>query len=101
MIDDLPPARWYIGATAVTQATAMLEISVTRGTNTAAQKAGFIRTAFAALERLLGHGAALHPASYVIVRELPAGDWGFGGQTQHARQLARTRTAASGSTARV
>jgi 4-oxalocrotonate tautomerase len=92
MIDDLPPARWTIGAAAVTQATAMLEISVTQGTNTAAQKAGFIKTAFAALERLLGHGEALHPASYVIVRELPAGDWGYGGQTQQARQLARAKT---------
>lgn len=36
----------------------------------------------------------LAEASYVIVRELPATDWGYGGQTQKARQLARA--AASG-----
>lgn len=27
-------------------------------------------------------------ASYVVVRELPATDWGYGGQTQAARKLA-------------
>lgn len=31
---------------------------------------------------------SLASASYVVVRELPATDWGYGGQTQVARKLA-------------
>jgi len=89
MIEELPLARWYIGATPVQQATAWLEISVTAGTNTAEQKAAFIAAAFAALQHHLGAGQPLAPASYVIVRELPASDWGYAGRTQAARQQAR------------
>jgi len=91
LIDDLPAARWYVGGQDVQRPTAMLEISITQGTNTAAQKAAFIEAAFNELERQLGHGRPLEEASYVIVRELPATDWGYGGQTQQARQHARWR----------
>jgi 4-oxalocrotonate tautomerase len=89
IIEDLPAARWHIGGHAVRRATALLELSITQGTNTPQQKAAFIEAAFAELERQLGDGAPLEEASYVIVRELPAGDWGYGGQTQLARQRAR------------
>ncbi len=89
VIDDVPAARWHIAGTDVQRPTAMLEISITQGTNTAAQKAAFIARAFAELEAQLGHGQGLEPASYVIVRELPASDWGYGGQTQAARALVR------------
>jgi 4-oxalocrotonate tautomerase len=87
MMEELPAARWHVGAAAVQRATAWLEISITAGTNTPAQKAAFIEAAFAVLQRQLG--GSLEPASYVIVRELPATDWGYGGQTQWARQQAR------------
>jgi 4-oxalocrotonate tautomerase len=89
MVEALPAAHWYIGARAEAGPTAWLEISITAGTNTAAQKAAFIEAAHAALARHLGAGQPLAPASYVIVRELAAGDWGYGGQTQLARQLRR------------
>jgi 4-oxalocrotonate tautomerase len=92
MIEALPSACWYVGAAAVQRATAWLEISITAGTNTQAQKAAFIEAAFAVLQRQLG--GVMEPASYVIVRELPATDWGYGGQTQQARQ--RSRAAVSG-----
>jgi len=85
MFEELPPMRWYVGAAAVQRATAWLEISITAGTNSPAQKAAFIEAAFAVLQGRLG--GALEPASYVIVRELPASDWGYGGQTQAARKL--------------
>lgn len=94
MIEELPAARWYVGAAAVQRATAWLEISITAGTNTVAQKAAFIEAAFAALQGRLGAGQPLEPASYIIVHELPATDWGYGGQTQQARQ--RARAVASG-----
>ncbi len=90
MIDDLPAARWYVGAREAGP-TAMLEISITQGTNTAAQKKAFIEKTFAELQRQVGAGKPLEEASYVIVREVPATDWGYGGRTQLARQIERER----------
>ena len=89
MIDDVPAARWYVGGCNVQRPTAFLEISITAGTNTESEKAAFITAAFAELERQLGDGKPLENASYVIVRELPASDWGYGGQTQAQRGTAR------------
>lgn len=95
MIDDLPAARWYVGGVDVQRPTAFLEISITQGTNTAQQKTAFIAAAFAELQEQLGAGAPLADASYVIVRELPAGDWGYGGLTQAVRQAARAQPVAA------
>ncbi|MEP6825805.1 MAG: tautomerase family protein [Ramlibacter sp.] len=89
LIEDLPRGRWHIGGTPVERPTAFLEISVTQGTNTAEEKARFVQEAHAELRRQLAAGGELEEASYVIVRELAAGDWGYDGQTQRARQLAR------------
>jgi 4-oxalocrotonate tautomerase len=86
LVQSVP--RWFIGGRGVDLPTALLEIDITAGTNTAQQKADFVEAAHEALRLQLG---PLAPASYVIVRELPAGDWGYGGQTQRARQLARER----------
>ena len=88
LIEDLPAARWFIGARAAVRPTALLEISVTTGTNSAAQKAAFVEAAFAELARQLAPGSALEEASYVSVREVPASDWGYGGRTQQARSAA-------------
>lgn len=88
VIDDIPAARWHIGGTDVQGPTALLEISITQGTNTAQEKAAFIAAAFAELQDQLGAGQPLEPASYVIVREVPGTDWGYGGQTQAARRIA-------------
>ena len=88
-IDDLPAAQWYVGGEYVQRPTAMLEISVTAGTNTPAEKEAFVKAAFEELQRQLAHGGRLEEASYVIVRELPASDWGYGGRTQQSRQQER------------
>lgn len=87
LIEDLSAACWYIGAGEAERPTALLEISITAGTNTAEEKAAFIKAAFAELQQQLGNGGPLEEASYVIVRELPASDWGYGGRTQLARKL--------------
>ena len=89
LIEELPAARWFIGARPVQRPTALLEISVTAGTNTAAEKASFVEAAFDELQRRLAPGALLEEASYVIVREVAATDWGYGGKTQKARQALR------------
>lgn len=89
LIHTLPHAQWFIGAAAVTQPTAMLEIDITQGTNSAEQKATFVDAVWHTLAQHLAAGGPLAPASYVIVREVPATDWGYAGLTQHARQLQR------------
>lgn len=88
LIDTLPQGQWFIGGELPEHsgvATARLSIDITQGTNTPAQKAAFVEQVWQLLEQSLG---ALTEASYVIVRELPAGDWGYGGQTQAARRIA-------------
>jgi len=99
MIEDLPAAQWMVGGEPVQRPTALLEISITQGTNTAQEKAQFIQAAQEELRRQLAHGGPLEEASYVIVRELPATDWGYDGRTQldrqRARQLARQQAEAT------
>jgi 4-oxalocrotonate tautomerase len=90
LVDVLPPGSWFIGgeaaaATDPAPATARLAIHITQGTNTPAQKEVFVQAAWTLLNEVLG---PLAEASYVIVRELPAGDWGYGGRTQAARRVA-------------
>jgi 4-oxalocrotonate tautomerase len=89
VIEDLPDAQWFVGGRQSQRPTALLEISITQGTNTPPEKEAFIEAAFAELQRQLGGGGALEEASYVIVRELPATDWGYDGVTQWERKRAR------------
>lgn len=89
IIEDLPRARWIVGGRPVAGATALLEIALTAGTNTETEKAQFIEAAFRELQRQLAPDGDFEVASYVTVREVAATDWGYGGQTQRARQLER------------
>jgi 4-oxalocrotonate tautomerase len=89
LIESLPAGSWFIGVSESTAPAAQLEIAITAGTNSAEQKAEFIAACYAELQHQLAtDGEALASTSYVIVHELPAGDWGYGGQTQAARRLA-------------
>lgn len=62
LIESLPAEHWYVGGDAVQRPTALLEISITAGTNTAEEKAAFVSAAFAELQRQLGEGGALEEA---------------------------------------
>ncbi|HSV47895.1 MAG TPA: tautomerase family protein [Ramlibacter sp.] len=93
-IQDMPVAQWFVGGTEPAGPAAMLDISITAGTNTVAEKGAFVAAVFEELQRQLAPHGRLHPASYVSVHELPATDWGYGGQTQRQRQLAREAAAA-------
>ena len=95
VIDDLPRARWCVGGRTVQGSAAMLEIGITAGTNTEEEKARFIAAAFDELQRQLAPDGGFEVASYVTVRERPATDWGYGGRTQRARQLARATSGTS------
>ncbi len=82
------PGQWFIGGVAAeAQPTAKLGIDITTGTNSADEKAAFVAGAWQLLGHVLGGATGLAPASYVIVREVPATDWGYAGQTQAARRL--------------
>lgn len=86
LIQALPTSHWYVGAQKALRPTALLEISITAGSNSAQQKADFVAAAFTELQSQLGEGRGLEPASYVIVREVAATDWGYGGRTQAGRR---------------
>ncbi|KAA5604097.1 hypothetical protein F1188_17555 [Roseospira marina] len=81
LIETPSRARWTIGAGPQPTA-AHLEICVTAGTNSADEKRRFIRHA---MDRLRQAIPALPEASYVVVRDLPGGDWGYDGRTQADR----------------
>ncbi len=85
-VEPLPVDSWFVGGTVLgaEASGAVLEIRITEGTNTKAQKAAFIRAAFDALSAAL---PGLHPASYVTVHEPSADAWGYAGETQEYRHI--------------
>lgn len=101
VIEDLPDAAWFIGGRPLDQPSALLEISITAGTNSPAEKAAFIAAARAELARRTGRAGELATASYVVVRELPGTDWGYDGQTQAARAAAARTASAQAATGRL
>ncbi|GJE16596.1 tautomerase family protein [Methylobacterium marchantiae] len=86
LIEEVPAAAWQVGARPVSCA-AHIEAAVTAGTNSRREKADFIARADALLRRVLGDELPL--ASYVVVHEIAADAWGYGGRTQEHRRLAR------------
>lgn len=83
VVEELWPGRWFIAGRNPAEATALLEIRVTQGTNSGEEKEAFVRAAFEELREQMG---PLAEASYVIVQEVPATDWGYGGRTQAERK---------------
>lgn len=88
-VESLPRGQWFIGAAAVEsqgKAAFHLEIVVTEGTNSDAEKADFVAASYAALESALG---AVALTSYVIIRDVDGRAWGYGGMSQAARKEVR------------
>jgi 4-oxalocrotonate tautomerase len=73
---------WTVGGIEPPRA-AHLDALVTAGTNTEAEKATFLAQAMALLTEAAG---ALPEATYVVVREVPATDWGYDGLSQAFRK---------------
>jgi 4-oxalocrotonate tautomerase len=87
------PADWFCGGRSLTDqgvASFWLDIHITDGTNTKDEKAAFIAETFKAMGKLIG---PLHNESYVHVHDVRADAYGFGGQTQERRYIARAVTA--------
>jgi 4-oxalocrotonate tautomerase len=69
-----------------------LEVRITDGTNTKAEKAAYVAAVFRAMGELLG---SLHAESYVHVHDVRADAYGYGGLTQEHRFIAGRTAAAS------
>jgi 4-oxalocrotonate tautomerase len=83
-VEQIAPADWTIGGAPPTSGRAAhVEVKVTEGTNSPQEMALFINEAHALLRTTLGE---LPEATYVVVHEIPAIAWGYGGLTQEARR---------------
>ena len=87
LIEQVPDAAaWSVGGEPVPVA-AYLDVKITAGTNTSAQKARFIHDAHAMLKATLGSN--IPTATYVVLHEVAADAWGYSGLTQaHRRDVA-------------
>ncbi|CAO4144906.1 hypothetical protein LPLAFNJD_LOCUS1810 [Methylorubrum aminovorans] len=83
LVEAAPAGGWSVGGAAVAPA-AHVEARMTQGTNTAEEKAQFVAAAHDLLVRTLPGPLPL--ATYVVVQEVPADAWGYGGLTQAARR---------------
>ncbi|MBT0960818.1 tautomerase family protein [Denitromonas iodatirespirans] len=84
-VEFVDPRRWRIGGTRLADSghsAFHLDVKITDGTNTKAQKAAYLRRVFDDLAALL---PTLDPASYIVIDDVRADAWGFGGRTQEAR----------------
>jgi 4-oxalocrotonate tautomerase len=87
-IDYTAPEHWIVGGSSLAQqgkASFWLDIKVVDGTNTKDEKARYLSEVFAFMGQILGTG--LHEESYVLVHEVPADAYGFGGLTQEHRYI--------------
>lgn len=82
LVEPADVSGWAIGGASIPVA-GYIEAKVTQGTNTAEEKAAFIRSANNLLKEVLG--PTLPIATYGVVHEIPASAWGYDGHTQEAR----------------
>ena len=86
-IECIPSSHWTIGGTLLAEknsAALFLEVKVTEGTNTKNEKAAYIEAVFKVIASLLGN---IEPASYIVIQEVRADAWGYGGTTQESRYI--------------
>ena len=89
IIEPVQADLWSIGGVTMSDtklATFALDIKVTQGTNTPSEKAAYVKAVFDGMQTLLG---PLQAASYVIIGEVEAAAWGYGGRTQADRFAAQ------------
>lgn len=85
LVHYISPNDWIVGGRSLADQgvnSFWLDIKVTSGTNTKAEIAGYIEAVFKAMASLIGD---LHETSYIVVDEVAAAAWGFGGKTQEFR----------------
>jgi 4-oxalocrotonate tautomerase len=86
--------HWFAGGKSLAQQNAntfWLDIKVVDGTNTKQELAAYLEHVFTTMHGFLGE---MHTESYILVHEVPAAAYGFGGKTQEFRFVANKLTAA-------
>lgn len=73
---------WTIGDGPCALPTAYLDVKITAGTNSAEEKARLLARLHALLNSTFG---TLAEASYIVIHELPAENWGYAGRSQADR----------------
>ncbi|MDX0448858.1 4-oxalocrotonate tautomerase [Sinorhizobium medicae] len=82
IVTYVDPRHWFAGGKSIASQqldSFWLDIKVVDGTNTKQELAGYIEA-----KEFLGK---LHPESYVLVHEVPAAAYGYGGKTQEFRYI--------------
>nr|WP_315598883.1 4-oxalocrotonate tautomerase [uncultured Cupriavidus sp.] len=87
----IPREQWFIGGKPLSEYDKgrnafQLDISVTDETNTKAEKAEYLKQAFAALSEVIGD---VNEVSYIYVIDARAAAYGYGGKTQEFRHQHR------------
>jgi 4-oxalocrotonate tautomerase len=93
-ISHVPAQHWHIGAASLSQlekASFFLDIKITDETNTATEKAAYIKAVFEEMGALLG---PLHEVSYAHIDDARPAAWGFGGLTQQYRAVLKSMAVA-------
>jgi 4-oxalocrotonate tautomerase len=83
--DYVYPDHWIVGGRSLTEqgkASIYYDVKVTDESNTKAEKAQYIKEAFAAFSKLLGN---LHDETYFYVQDVRPTAYGYGGKTQDFR----------------
>lgn len=83
----VPPEHWIVGGRSLAEqklSSFWLDIKIVDGTNTKDEKAEYLRQVFAFMEELLG---PLHAESYILVHDVRADAYGYGGLTQERRYV--------------
>jgi 4-oxalocrotonate tautomerase len=81
----IDPQHWFAGGQSLAaqgRNTFWLDIKVVDGTNTKTELAAYQQHIFAAMSAIL---APVHSESYILVHEVPAAAYGYGGKTQEFR----------------
>ncbi len=71
-IEFVSPERWFVGGSRVSDQNAVtfyLDIKITEGTNTKAEKANYVKNVFNDIEAIIGQIA---PASYIVIHDVRA-----------------------------
>jgi 4-oxalocrotonate tautomerase len=87
-VSYVDPQHWFAGGRSLAehdQNSFWLDIKVVDGTNTKPELATYLSHVFAALGSLLGN---VHQESYILVHEVSAAAYGYGGKTQEFRFIA-------------
>jgi 4-oxalocrotonate tautomerase len=83
----VPPEHWIVAGRSLEEqelASFWLDIKVTDGTNTKDEKATYLEEVFSFMRSVLG---PLHGESYILVHDVRADAYGYGGKTQEHRYV--------------